>query len=92
MTRETRSTSISILADTRRSVAVALAALALLGAVAAAGTATGREGTNVVPEDAGGQVRVLDAGSAVRTVEDLARTALAEYLPEGGGIATRNGE
>ena len=40
MTRETRSTSISILADTRRSVAVALAALALLGAVAAAGTAT----------------------------------------------------
>jgi predicted thioesterase len=60
--------------------------------VAAAETAIVRDGTNVFPEDAGEPVRVLDAGSAVRTVEDLARTALAEYLPEGVGIATRNGE
>jgi predicted thioesterase len=46
----------------------------------------------VFPDDVGEPVRVLDAGSAVRKVEDLARNALGEYLPEGVGIATQNGE
>lgn len=60
--------------------------------VAATETVTVQNGTNVFPDDVGEPVRVLDAGSAVRKVEDLARNALAEYLPEGVGIATQNGE
>ncbi|WP_276260423.1 hypothetical protein [Haloglomus litoreum] len=60
--------------------------------VAATETVTVQNGTNVFPDDVGEPVRVLDAGSAVRKVEDLARNALGEYLPEGVGIATQNGE
>jgi predicted thioesterase len=60
--------------------------------VAATETVTVQNGTNVFPDGEGEPVRVLDAGSAVRKVEDLARGALGEYLPEGVGIATQNGE
>lgn len=60
--------------------------------VAATETVTVQNGTNVFPDDVGEPVRVLDAGSAVRKVEELARDALAEYLPEGVGFATQNGE
>jgi len=60
--------------------------------VAASETVTAQDGTNVFPEDEGEPVRVLDAGSAVRKVEEQARDALAEYLPEGVGVATQGGE
>jgi predicted thioesterase len=60
--------------------------------VAATETVTVQNGTNVFPDDVGEPVRVLDGGSAVRKVEDLARDALGDYLPEGVGIATQNGE
>jgi predicted thioesterase len=60
--------------------------------VAATETVTVQNGTNVFPDDVGEPVRVLDGGSAVRKVEDLARDALGDYLPDGVGIATQNGE
>jgi predicted thioesterase len=60
--------------------------------VAATETVTVQNGTNVFPDDVGEPVRVLDAGSAVRKVEEHARDALSEYLPEGVGFATQNGE
>jgi predicted thioesterase len=60
--------------------------------VAASETVTVQDGTNVFPEDQGEPVRVLDGGSAVRKAEEQARNALAEYLPEGVGVATQGGE
>lgn len=60
--------------------------------VAASETVTVQDGTNVFPEDQGEPVRVLDGGSAVRKAEEQAREALAEYLPEGVGVATQGGE
>jgi hypothetical protein len=78
MTRETR--SISILADTRRrgaALAVALAALALLGAVAAAGTATAQsEQPTIVVTDA---TTAPDGATTVGIVLTNAPAGLAGY-------------
>ncbi|RCU48536.1 hypothetical protein DU504_15225 [Haloplanus salinus] len=80
MTRETRSTSISILADTRRSVAVALAALALLGAVAAAGTATAQNSQPTVVVTDG--TTAPDGTTTVGVVLTDAPDGLAGYYLE----------
>ena len=80
MTRETRSTSISILADTRRSVAVALAALALLGAVAAAGTATAQNSQPTVVVTDG--TTAPDGTTTVGVVLTGAPDGLAGYYLE----------
>ena len=78
MTRSTR--SISILADTRRrtaAVAVTLAALALLGAVAAAGTATAQsEQPTVVVTDG---TTTADGTTTVGVVLTSAPTGLSGY-------------
>ncbi|AXG07078.1 hypothetical protein DU500_11940 [Haloplanus rubicundus] len=78
MTRETR--SISILADTRRCTAVALAALALLGAVAAAGTATAQSNQPTIVVTDG--TTAPDGTTTVGVVLTNAPDGLAGYYLE----------